>query len=203
MTVRSTKFGLAACLAVLSVAPVEAGGMQRYRFRNYSQLDGLAALTATRFLQDETGFLWVGTNNGLYRFDGFRFLRFGVEAGLPTSTITSLIEGGDGKLWVATQAGVSVRVGNRFVKAELGGAGPTVGPQTLARDPFGNGIYVATTRGLMSLRGGTAAFVPGTQGMPVWSVFSQASKGLWYASSARICFWNGRENRCHGEEAGL
>ena len=203
MTFRSAKSAVPrACLAILACLP--AGAQEAHHtFHSYSQIDGLTDLSVSVFLQDKAGFLWVGTNNGLYRFDGFRFVRFGVESGLPTDTVTSLVESIDGRLWVATQAGVSIRTGNRFETVNLSGATPTVGPETLARDPFGKGVYAATTRGLFLIANGNATPVPDTTGVPVWSAFSQSSRGLWYALSSRICLWNGRENKCYGADAGL
>jgi len=38
-------------------------------------------------LQDRIGFLWVGTSNGLFRYDGARFIRFGKSEGLPTRAL--------------------------------------------------------------------------------------------------------------------
>ena len=43
---------------------------------NYSLKDGLSDRAVQDILQDEEGFLWIATNNGLNRFDGYRFLNF-------------------------------------------------------------------------------------------------------------------------------
>ena len=51
-------------------------------------------------LQDRAGFLWVGTQNGLYRYDGSRFAAFGKDQGLPGARIESLHQSIDGTLWV-------------------------------------------------------------------------------------------------------
>ncbi len=48
---------------------------QQYSFRDY--VDGLGNLSVNCLLQDRTGFLWIGTESGLYRYDGSRFWRFG------------------------------------------------------------------------------------------------------------------------------
>ena len=62
---------------------------QRYSFRHYGQSEGLKNLAIECLLQDETGFLWVGTQNGLFRLDGRRFHEIVFDAqihGLKPST---------------------------------------------------------------------------------------------------------------------
>ncbi|HET7346788.1 MAG TPA: two-component regulator propeller domain-containing protein, partial [Acidobacteriaceae bacterium] len=81
-------------------APVYA---QRYSFREYTQ--GLGNLNLTAIQQDRTGYLWVGTQNGLYRYDGSQFQRFGATQGIPDRIIDNLYMGQDGTLWVGTTTG--------------------------------------------------------------------------------------------------
>jgi len=76
---------------------------QRYSFREYTQ--GLGNLNIQSLAQDRTGFLWVGTQNGLYRYDGSQFQSFGVAQGLPERMIQDLYVGMDGTLWVAASTG--------------------------------------------------------------------------------------------------
>ena len=77
---------------------------QRYSFREYTE--GLGNLNIACLVQDQTGYLWVGTQNGLYRYDGTRFQSFGVAQGVPERMIQSLYVGPDGTLWVATTTGI-------------------------------------------------------------------------------------------------
>jgi ligand-binding sensor domain-containing protein len=46
---------------------------QRYNFKFYGQEERLQNLAVQAVLQDREGFLWVGTQNGLFRYDGSRF----------------------------------------------------------------------------------------------------------------------------------
>ena len=55
---------------------------QRYSFKYYSQEQGLEDLTVSCLFQDRTGFLWLGTMNGLFRYDGEHFQSMG---GLPST----------------------------------------------------------------------------------------------------------------------
>ena len=93
-------------------APMDGG---RYAFRTFAEEDGLGNLTVECLLQDRSGFLWVGTQDGLFRFDGARFTRFGREEGLPSTRINCLHETADGRLYVGTRSGLARRVGEHFV----------------------------------------------------------------------------------------
>ena len=70
---------------------------------------GLASNEATAGLQDEQGFMWVGTNNGLQRFDGHRYLSFRHEkndsTSIPHNYVTQLLLDKKKNLWVLTGDG--------------------------------------------------------------------------------------------------
>ena len=93
---------------------------QRYTFKHYGQDEGLSNLATECLFQDRAGYLWVGTQNGLFRYNGSVFTPFGSADGLPSSSVGSLAETPDGVLWVGTQGGLARRQGVRF--AEIGRA---------------------------------------------------------------------------------
>src|ERR1700733_4352884 len=100
---------------------------QRYNFKFYGEEEGLQNLVVQVVLQDRAGFLWVGTQNGLFRYDGSRFTAFGRADGLPAGRIDSLHEAVDGTLWVGTRIGLARRQGERFEPVHLGVATGVVG----------------------------------------------------------------------------
>src|SRR5260370_36120101 len=56
--------------------------------------------------QTTDGYLWVGTTNGLYRFDGLYFERYSPEAGqLPANSVSTLLSVSDGGLWIGYARG--------------------------------------------------------------------------------------------------
>ena len=86
---------------------------QTYRFRHYGREQGLSNLNVNCAMQDSRGFVWVGTNIGLNRFDGSRFQSFyannqNSRSSIPSNTVTTLAEGPDGRLWVGTNNGLVV-----------------------------------------------------------------------------------------------
>ncbi len=92
------------CSVALLVSLCVSAAAQRYSFREYIQ--GLGNLNIACLVQDHTGYLWVGTQNGLYRYDGAQFQAFGVSQGLPERMISNLFVSPDGTLWVATTTGI-------------------------------------------------------------------------------------------------
>lgn len=88
---------------------------QQLPLRYYGQPDGLANMSVTALALDRPGYLWAGTENGLFRFDGSRFRSFGEAEGLnPAPAINGLLVDGEGRLWAGTQAGLYVLEGGRF-----------------------------------------------------------------------------------------
>jgi PAS domain S-box-containing protein len=71
--------------------------------------DGVFAGAPNVMAQTTDGYLWIGTQAGLMRFDGVRFVSWKPPEGneLPSSRITSLLGGRDGSLWIGTGAGLA------------------------------------------------------------------------------------------------
>jgi len=133
-------------IALLLLAATAFG--QQYNFKFYGEEEGLQNLVVQVVLQDRVGFLWVGTQNGLYRYDGSRFTAFSKSDGLPGARIESLHESIDGTLWVGTRTGLARRVGEgRFETLNIDVAQGVVGRQGIASDRQGT-VYLATERGL-------------------------------------------------------
>jgi diguanylate cyclase (GGDEF)-like protein len=111
----------AACLWTIVALAAPAGLLaQRYTFRQYGSAEGLSNLSINCLLQDRMGFLWVGTDNGLFRYDGDAFSRFGRAEGLPNTEIRSLAESPGGVLWVATAGGIARRGASGFQSVDTG-----------------------------------------------------------------------------------
>ncbi len=85
---------------------------QTFYFKNYQTSHGLSNSTINCIIQDKKGFLWLGTRNGLNRFDGnsFKVFRYKKEdaASIGSSAIHSLCEDSSGNLWAGTTRGVYI-----------------------------------------------------------------------------------------------
>lgn len=90
-------------------------GAQQLPLRYHTQQDGLANLTVTALELDRAGYMWAGTENGLFRYNGGSFLRYGKEQGLAEAFIVSVLDDGEDRLWVGDHHNVYLRIGERFV----------------------------------------------------------------------------------------
>ncbi|MEO1259138.1 MAG: two-component regulator propeller domain-containing protein [Bacteroidota bacterium] len=70
-------------------------------YRHYSLEDGLPSTKVYCMLQDQKGFMWFGTGNGLAKYDGSRFEVYSIEDGLPDPEVLNLFEDSQERLWVS------------------------------------------------------------------------------------------------------
>ena len=102
---------VAALMLLAALAPAIA---QQYTFRGYGQPEGLGNLSVTCLVEDALGYLWVCTENGLFRYDGRDFQRFGESDGLRDTEIRSAVVDRSGRLWVGTSHDLYLYDGQRF-----------------------------------------------------------------------------------------
>ena len=123
---------------------------QRYTFKSY--VEGLGNLNVNCITQDRAGFLWLGTENGLFRYDGSSFTKFGTAEGLPGTFVRALHLDQAGRLWVGTTQGlgVSSRDGKfhnvRYKEDDL-----KIGYYSALSSAQDGTVFAATQFGLLSL----------------------------------------------------
>jgi hypothetical protein len=74
---------------------------QEYSYTHYDVADGLASSTVYCIAQDKDGFIWVGTEAGVCRFDGNHFVSFTSADGLPDAEVLQLFGDSKGRVWMA------------------------------------------------------------------------------------------------------
>ncbi len=88
--------------------------LHQYVHRKWGIDDGLSQLSVTAVLQTDDGYIWIGTQEGLARFDGQRFTNY--HAGDPevmkTDEVTALAETSDRSLWIGTNGSGVLRYRN-------------------------------------------------------------------------------------------
>jgi hypothetical protein len=87
-------------LLLLVIVPLAVCG-QEYGYTQYNSRDGLAGATIYCMVQDRDGFIWLGTEGGLSRFDGTHFKNFTREDGLPDNEVVQLFADSKGRVWIA------------------------------------------------------------------------------------------------------
>jgi len=146
-------------------------------FRAYGEEAGLGNLVPLCLDQDRAGFLWVGTEDGLYRYDGRRFVGFNTSDGLPSGYITDIVEDGHGVHWVGTFNGLARWTGSGFA-AVPGLPAQTVADLAVGMDgrlvaAFPSGIFINPQEGAFEA-------VSGWKGGDPTALFVESS-GIWAA----------------------
>jgi signal transduction histidine kinase/ligand-binding sensor domain-containing protein len=91
----------------------------QYSLTQWGHRDGLPSTTIYAIEQTANGFLWLGTADGLVRFDGVQFVQIplSVNGAAAFGTVRALARGADGALWAGTESGILVRLDSRTMKS--------------------------------------------------------------------------------------
>jgi ligand-binding sensor domain-containing protein/signal transduction histidine kinase/ActR/RegA family two-component response regulator len=194
-------------LAALACFPILKAG--QYGFHDYGGEYGLTNLVVQNLFQDHAGFLWVVTENGVFRFDGERFRRFGPDEGLPRTAFASIGEAPDGSVLVGSPAGLFRNQGNRFVALKLPGASAVSSVQGVASDGAGH-TFIATDKGLAEATLAPGAdlrlrLLPVPAGVqdPLFAALFSDRGALWFRCDQALCRLEGDAVSRFGQPEGL
>src|SRR5271170_5162660 len=203
---RGHSLGVAVTLALaFSVSTVA----QEYSFRIYGAAEGLQNLVVLSLAQDHAGYIWAGTEGGLYRYDGTRFQLMGTAMGLPCSTEThSLYVALDGALWVNICAQIFRFDGQRF-QAVPGVTALRRGAQVMA-DGAGGSVLITTSTGLREASpGANGSFSMHSYPLPaalagkrMYGILRRGAR-LWFGCDQQLCLEEGGRVSVFGPEQGL
>jgi diguanylate cyclase (GGDEF)-like protein len=183
---------------------------QEFSFHYLGIAEGLNNLAVRDIYQGQSGFIWVNTENGIYRYDGDRFEFFGPPQGIPLALDVSFGDAPDGSLLVGAQFGLYRLSGNRFsqVAGNFTSVSETEGIQA---DGKGH-TWLATDIGLVELTAdaGQTQFsqqviprAPGSSSPAAHSLLLDGD-AIWYGCGDEICHIDGRGlTSVLGREAGL
>jgi len=149
-----------------------------YSFRHYKVEDGLSFNTARNIIQDRNGFIWIGTEDCLNRFDGYSFKIYrstttGVDA-LASNYISALFQGHQELIYVGTDQGISTfnplnEKFARFTVKTRDSVGITREVNNMLEDQNGN-IWIAT------YGQGAFCYNPQTNELQQFTTFTQNGK---------------------------
>ena len=123
---------------------------QTFRFRNYDSNIGLPQNFVYSIVQDNKGFLWIGTGEGLVKYDGIRFTPFSRNDSLADDFVMSMLVGVDGRLWVGHNNGqMSINHEGLFTPFKIPGANSPV--QDIVQDAEGNTWAVIQNSGFVKI----------------------------------------------------
>ena len=189
-----------------------ASPAQEYSFRYFGLAEGLTNLAVRQIYQDRAGFLWVSTENGIFRYDGERFEAFGPAQGIPATSGAAFGDAPDGSLLAGGDFGLYRLSGNRFEEVPIG-AKAVSWAEGIQSDGKGH-TFLGTDSGLIELspplrKGGRQPFevtrlpeVRGASGPAVGGV-SVDGDIVWYGCGLELCRKDPAGTTVLGRDSGL
>lgn len=182
---------LAAALVLAAFCPAKAlvpGKAFHHYVRNaWSIQEGLPQVSANAIAQDGEGYLWVGTQTGLARFDGVRFVTFTPDnaPALPGTWIRALLTDPSGAVWVGTYEGLARhdRHGFQAIPASDPQRFPALDIVALALADDGS-VIAATSEGTFQVVGAQLRPLPGASS-PSRALLVRGAE-IWIGGSGRV-----------------
>lgn len=196
---------LACCLMAVPARALDPGkSFHHYVRDSWSLQQGMPQISAVAIAQTPDGYLWIGTQGGLTRFDGIGFTTFtpANEPAIPHPLLSALAVDGDGNLWIGTRSGMSVMREGRFQALEWKGPGGAPYVFGLHVDAEGL-VWAATTAGVARVEDDALRPLEGAGHDRVHAVLPGADGSLWAGGLNGVSRWNGEAwsaTRWAGEE---
>ena len=162
-----------------------------FTFQSWQSQQGLPQDFVRALAQTSDGYLWVGTDDGVARFDGLRFVSFGLPEGLPNGPARTLFTDSHGALWIGS-------VGNGLIHLHAGHAStftmanglPSDSVNALAEDDQGR-LWIGTEAGLAVWEGGhIVPFKAGEEfkGKAITALFKDRWGNMWLGATGAGVF---------------
>lgn len=197
-------FALVIVFALFSLMAV-AQQARQYAFRHFTTMNGLASNGTSSIVQDRQGYIWIGTQNGLQRYDGNNFITFrhrsADSSSIPSDYIPSMFQDDKGNFWLI---GDNNKVGifdlKRFVFREI----PVTGespyfylPSQIAQLPSGETMLMRLNGTAFRYDEQKNSFVKGDGALhlpPGWKcthfAWDSVDKKLWLGCDSGIAQYN-------------
>ena len=188
-------------LLVLSIIAATPGARARlpgtigdeYLYDSWQREHGLPQVSVNAIVQDHRGYLWVGTEDGLARFDGTGFLVFDRDRHkvpqLQSHTIRALLPDRDDGLWIATRRGLArLRMGDRLDLYTTADGLANDDVRTLYQDREGH-LWIGTEAGLSRFHAGSFSSWTTRDGLlddSVWAILEDRRGGLWIGTEGGL-----------------
>ncbi len=189
--------GLAWAPLPVSAALDASKPITQYVHDAWTTENGLPQNSVLAIAQTPDGYLWLGTEEGLLRFDGIRFVTFDKRntPGLQSDEVDTLLVDHRGGLWIGTRGGGLVLFQNdvfrTFTTAE-GLSSDSV--QALYEDPAGD-LWIGTDGGGLNRRHGDRFQIykrrDGLADNAVFAVCGDLKGGIWIGTAKGLSHWTG------------
>jgi ligand-binding sensor domain-containing protein/two-component sensor histidine kinase len=190
---RSLQLGTLAIGLLIGVTPLLALDSSKeftqYTRTVWTQAQGLPQDSVRVITQTADGYLWLGTSEGLVRFDGYEFVTYTKREGfLPGNGILSFAAGRDGTLWIGTSEGLASYKGGNFRVFGPADGVPNKSITSLVEDTDGS-LWMVAVGSLNILANGKVRSIPPEKMEPIRSVrvvYQDPDKQMWVAGIGGI-----------------
>jgi signal transduction histidine kinase/CheY-like chemotaxis protein/ligand-binding sensor domain-containing protein len=180
-----------------ALTPTKA--LTQYVQEVWQQEDGLPENDVTTITQTRDGYIWLGTEAGLVRFDGVRFSVFD-KSNTPDFTsdyIRKLHEGHDGSLWIGTDAGGIYQLKNGKIKAHPTSDGLSNDTVLAISESADGSLWIGTEgHGLGRIKDGKFSRYTTKDGLSddfVWALMGSEDGSLWIGTNHGLnCLKDGK-----------
>jgi ligand-binding sensor domain-containing protein/signal transduction histidine kinase len=166
-------------------------GQLPFTFRVWQREQGLPQNFVRALAQTRDGYLWVGSDAGVSRFDGVRFVSFGLLEGFQAGPVQTLLGDRQGALWIGSVGrGLGRWQNGRFTAFTKGDGLPSDSVNALAEDGDGR-IWIGTDAGLAVWQDGhldNPAAVAELAGKPITALFSKHRGAMWIGAKGAGVF---------------
>ena len=158
------------------------GGMQAFNFRSWQKEQGLPSGPVRALAQTHDGYIWLGGDDGLARFDGLRFVPFGIQEGIKCGSVSALLEDRTGALWIgSTTNGLSCWRNNQLTTFTTLDGLPANAITALTEDAVGR-LWIGTEAGLILWQNGRPlpwAAAEKFQGRAITALYQDRQGTIW------------------------
>ena len=169
----------------LSPGNLAASETSRLTSQIWQREQGLPQNSVRALAQTHDGYLWIGNDDGLARFDGVRFVPFGMREGLPGGPVSKLFGDSRGALWIGTiGTGLTCQHAGQFTTYTIRDGLPSDTITALAEDSDGR-LWIGTEAGLVIWDNGhltTLAAAGEFRGKAIRALFKDQRGTLWLAA---------------------
>jgi signal transduction histidine kinase/ligand-binding sensor domain-containing protein/DNA-binding response OmpR family regulator len=192
--------GLLAVLLIAVGAPALAlePSLQpsQYVLDNWQIPEGLPQTSVQAIARTPDGYLWVGTQEGLARFDGVRFTVFDTnnEGAIPNKYITALFVDRAGRLWIGTRSGVAVLENGHFESFDKIPGVAHAYVRAITEGKSGR-LWVGTENGLFEVGGASAHSFDASSGLKdsrIRALHEDQGGALWVGTGGGLLRFDGK-----------
>lgn len=174
-----------------------AGGELPFIFRAWQREQGLPENYVRALTQTRDGYVWVGSDDGVSRFDGISFFPLGLQEGFQGGPVQVLFGDSRGALWIGSEGGgLSCWQHGTLKKITMTDGLPSEAITALAEDGSGR-IWVGTQNGLVVWQDGHLVPLSGEElfsGKPVTTLFCDRQGTMWVGATGGGVFYYAGKN---------